>query len=116
MANKYDLKEANISQTIDAHGTNSGATIHCNNYPDIVSVQIVWSTHTGTSTFVLQTSNNGSNWDTVAGTSTTTSGVSGSTTLLISPNIFKYLRLTITAADSNVNASYAVYYHMKNNK
>lgn len=68
---------------------------------DSGSVQCAWaSVSGGTPVYVLQVSNDGTNWDSVSGASTTTSGTSGSGTFLIEPFTSKQARIYVSTTSS----------------
>ena len=65
------------------------------------SLQCVWASITGpNSTFILQFSNDNSNWDDVSGAATTTSGASGSGTWIIEPMVSRYARVKVSSAST----------------
>lgn len=80
------------------------------------SFQVVWADHTSggsatTSTFELQSSTNGgSNWDTIASTSTTTSGVSGSETIDLSTLPGSLIRVTVTGTSAGTAPTLTPYF------
>lgn len=88
-----------ISHTaIDASGTNSSDAIDVSGYAN-GSIQMIHASHAAdTSTWEVQSSNDGTNWDTVAGTSTTNTGASGSDTIVLNPLGVRQIRITITEA------------------
>lgn len=64
-------------------------------------IQCVWGALAGPNpTFVLQTSNDNSNWNNVTGASTATTGASGSSTWLVSPLVSKYARIYIPTSST----------------
>ncbi len=87
------------SAQVDATSTNSSDAFPTAHFQS-GTYQCVWSTMTGTLTAELQTSNDGTNWDTVTSTSFTTSGASGSRSIIVDPLPGLYNRITITAAGS----------------
>lgn len=85
------------SAQIAATGTNSSDVFPSGAFRQ-GTFQVVWASITGTATFELQTSNNNSNWDTVVGTSSTTSGAAGSTSINSAALPGAYCRVKITSA------------------
>jgi len=89
------------TDAIDATGNNSSDQMIISTFESL-SVQVV---HTGfaatTATWEIQTSNDGgTSWDTITGSSTTTSGASGSETLALTDIPFERIRVTITSASA----------------
>lgn len=102
-------------ENISANGLNSSNNYQLNRYTS-VSFQFVWSDHSDTSTFELQSSLNGTDFDTVVGSPITTSGAAGSGTLFFQNCPFKYLRMTITEIDANVDSNIEFNIFAKNDK
>ena len=76
--------------------------------------QIVHAAHTaGTSTWELQSSLDGTNYDTITGTSTATSGVAGSKTYTVDPLPGGKIRLKVTVANGSVAPTLTVYFEGK---
>lgn len=63
-----------------------------------LSAQAVWASITGTAIFELQSTCDGTNWDTIPGTSASTSGAAGSTTIRVADCPGNYVRVKITSA------------------
>lgn len=101
MAVEQVLTQGNHSsfqdESIDASGTNSSGTIDVDSHLQ-ASFQVVWSGMTGTATYELQSSEDGTNFDQVAGTSATTSGAAGSASDTVATMPGRKTRLTITSA------------------
>lgn len=93
--------------SLEADGTNNSDSVDCSQNHSIL-IQVVWSSHSDTSTFEIQSSADGTNWDTVTSSETTTSGASGSESVIIDPNAFRFVRVSITEADANASAAYAI--------
>jgi len=74
------------------------------------NVQVIWADHTNTSTFELQVTSDGTNWDTISGSSTVTSGVSGSATLDLTSLPGSLLRVTITGTNGDADATLTPYF------
>jgi len=92
-----------------ADGLNSTEAIACESYTE-GTFQIVHATHTDTSTWELQVSlDGGTNWDTIAGSSITTSGAAGSTAIHYDSLPVGLIRLTVTEADANVASTLTLY-------
>lgn len=66
-----------------------------------VNFAVTWAAHSDTSTFVVQASPSGaaSTWETVAGTSKTTSSAAGVTNVAVCPSPYSYLKLLVTETD-----------------
>lgn len=112
VANDNSLNHARFSETaINANGLNSSSAFPAGPYSS-GSFQVVWSSHSDTSTFELQMSNDGgANWDTVQLSSFTTSGASGSTTFVFDTHLpGSLMRVSVTEADGNASARLAVYF------
>lgn len=62
--------------------------------------QFIWATATDTGSVAIQSSLDGTNWDTVSGTTVTTSGASGSASLYLSQLPGNRLRVKVTEADA----------------
>ena len=99
-----------VQHNIDATGLNSTPSVSCERYSSM-HIQVVWADHADTSDFEIQSSIDGTNWDTVTGSSTTTSGADGSESIVINPNAFKSVRVTVTEVDAA--GDYAVYFFQK---
>ena len=85
--------------SVAANGTNSSEAIDLSDFQEL-SVQVIHAAHDDTSTFALQMSNDGgSNYETISGTSTTTSGAAGSDVIQVNDWGGSLLRFTITEAD-----------------
>lgn len=98
---------------VDASSTNSSETVQVSDMSE-VTFQVVWASHDDTSTFAIQSSQNGgSNWDTISGTSTTTSGASGSATIVVTTMPGGLARITVTEADGNAGATLTPYITMR---
>ena len=93
---------------VAANATNNSDAISIAAF-SAVSIQVVHASHSDTSTWALQSSNDATNWDTISGSSTTTSGASGSATLVISPVVFRQIRLTITETDAGASSTLTPY-------
>ena len=106
-----DHKHQKMSATaVDASGTNSSDAFDATAFKTL-TVQVVHASHSDTSTWELQSSaDGGSNYDTIADTSTTTSGASGSAGvhLVEAPNAL--IRLTVTETDANGSATLTPYF------
>lgn len=99
-----------LLETVSASATNASETIAVSPYFH-GTIQVIHAGHTaGTSTWEIQNSFDGTNWDTVPSTSTTTSGVSGSASKYIDPLPGGNIRIKITAANGSVAPTYTIYF------
>jgi hypothetical protein len=89
---------------VDASGTNNSEAIDLAAFQQ-VSVQVVHASHDDTSTWELQVSNDGTNYDTLTGSSTTTASASGSASVEVEPWQYRLLRVSVTEADGNASAT-----------
>ena len=90
---------------VEADGTNNSETIDLSTFHG-VSIQVLHASHDDTSTWELQVSQDGgTTWDTLTGSSTTTSSAAGSHTISIDPYPYGILRLAVTEADGNAAAT-----------
>lgn len=103
-------KSATMTGTaIDASGSNSSSNLRLGRF-NTASIQIVHSSHSDTSTWAVQESiDNGTTWDTILDSSTTTSGASGSYTLHITDLVGDMIRITVTETDANGSATLTPY-------
>lgn len=93
---------------IAANAANSSDAIDVSGHKTI-SIQVVHASHSDTSTWSVQSTQDATNWDTITGTSTVTSGASGSATLVIHPCSFRQVRLTITETDAGASSTLTPY-------
>lgn len=84
---------------IDATGTNSSDSIPVGDYT-VGTIQVVWASITGTGSFKLQASNDGTNWNDISGATGSTSGAAGSTSFHQSSLPGLFIKLIITSAAS----------------
>lgn len=100
--------EANTA-TVDATGLNSSDSFDTSSYAH-GTFQVIWAGITGTATFEVQVSMDRTNYDTIASTSTTTSGAAGSGSIVFQNHLpGGLLRITITsAAGAGTLQAYAV--------
>jgi hypothetical protein len=93
-----------------ASGTNSSEDLNVAEFLH-GTFQFVWASHDDTSTAELQISlDDGSNYDTITGSSFTTTGVSGSSGLQIENLPGGLIRLSVTEADANAGATITAYF------
>lgn len=95
--------------SVAANATSSSEAIDVTPFVSC-AVQVVWASHSDTSTFAIQTSIDGTNFNTISGSSTTTSGASGAATIAISNCPGRYIRFTITEADANASSTLTMYF------
>lgn len=96
------------SDAIDASGTNSSAELRIGRFKS-ATIQTVWAGHGTTSTFEVQETVDGTNWDTISGSSQTTSGTSGSSSIHLSDIMGDKIRITVTSADGGANPTLTPY-------
>lgn len=97
-AQNYMIYTVDTIQTTTT--ANYSDTIPLGTFSDM-SVQCDWASVTGTQPqYSLQTSNDGSNWDTLSGALTVTTGASGSETWIIDSIPVKNARVKITTAST----------------
>lgn len=92
-------------ETISASATSASDSIDASSFNN-GGYQIIWAGMTGTATYEIQQSLNGTNWDTVSGTSATTSGASGSASATFTDTIpggLLRFKITSAAAAGSVN-------------
>lgn len=70
-----------------------------------IAVQVVHASHSDTSTWIIQSTLDGTNWDTVSGATATTAGAAGSGGVVIHPCAFRQIRLRVTETDANASAT-----------
>jgi|6_EtaG_2_1085325.scaffolds.fasta_scaffold07631_3 subtilisin family serine protease len=105
-----------ISATaVSANGLNSGDAIAVSDTTR-GTFQVVHATHDDTSTWEIQSSVDGTNYDTVTGTSTTTAGASGSASLIFDNIPGAFIRLTVTEADGNAASTLIVHFIAKKDR
>lgn len=90
--------------SVAADGTNTSESINLSGFQSI-SVQVIHANHSDTSTFALQQSVDGTNWDTISGSSTVTASAAGTDTIDISEWASRLLRFTITEADGGATST-----------
>lgn len=102
--------EAWEGTAIEADGTNSSSNIDAANW-DRLDIQTLHASHSDTSTWVVQWSNDdGTTWETLTTSSAlTTSGAAGSTSVTIDGVPGRLLRLAVTEADGNASATLTPY-------
>ena len=93
-SNTYSYRDDSVVITqsqIATSNTNSTTTFTLGPY-QAGSVQCVWASVENSlpATFLLQVSNNESNWDNVSGFSTSTTATSGSSTWMVDPMISRF--------------------------
>ena len=93
---------------IEADGTNNTDELEVASY-NVITVQSVHASHDDTSTVTLQNTEDGTNFDSVSGATITTSGASGSGSIVVSPTNFRTIRLRITETDGNASATQTLY-------
>lgn len=66
-----------------------------------VNFAVTWAAHSDTSSFVIQASQTGaaSTWETIAGTTKTTSGAAGVTNVAVCPSPYSYMKILVTETD-----------------
>jgi len=90
---------------VDSSGLNSSEVINLIFY-ERASVQVVHASHSDSSDWELQVSNDGgTNWDTLTGSTNTTVGAAGSQSVDISLYAFARIRLLVTEVDLNASAT-----------
>jgi len=98
LVNKGNSYQLWALDAIDATGLNSSSAVDGSSYQQ-VGVQVVHADISTTSAiYELQVSNDGSNWDSVSGSSTTVTTGSGSNSIDIDPFQYAYIRVTTTTA------------------
>jgi len=71
----------------------------------LCAIQVNWSAHgASTSTWELQGSNDGTNFDPIGGSSTTTSGASGTTIVNVSDLATAFVRVTVTSVSTQAGS------------
>ena len=75
----------------------------------MVSVQSVHSGHADAATWVIQASNDGTNYVAHPNATETTSGAAGSNIEVISDWGFRYMRVTVTETDAGGSAAMNIY-------
>ena len=95
---------------VDASGANSSEAFDATAWKSL-TVQVVHASHSDTSTWELQSSSDGgTNYDTIASSSTTTSGASGSSGVHIDDCPNALVRVTVTETDANGSATLTPYF------
>ena len=99
------------SAALDASGLNSSDAFDVSSF-NMGAFQIVWSGHSDTSTFRLEMSLDfGTTYDLIAGSSQTTSGASGSVTLLFNDHLpGGLIRARVTEVDGAAGARLNIYF------
>lgn len=96
---------------VAANGLNSSDAFSVGPY-SAGTIQVVWANHSDNSTFQLEVSNDdGAHWDSLPGSSVTTSGASGSASLVFNDHLpGHFLRVTLTEADGSGSATLTPYF------
>lgn len=97
---------------VDASGSNSSEALDVLSY-DILSIQCVHASHDDTSTWKIQVSNDGTNYDDYTNATATTTSTSGSTSIDIDPFPYHYVRITVSETDANSSATLTPYVVIK---
>lgn len=101
---------------VDATGLNSSDAFEIPRWQQC-SIQVVHAGHgASSSTWVLQATNNGTNFDTIVGSSVTTAGASGSNTIDVSGLSGWKVRVTVTGASAQAGSTLTPFFVGKNGR
>lgn len=111
LSTQSPLHQRWTGDSVAANGANSSTSLDCSPFMQL-DIQVLHASHSDTSTYALDWSNDGgTTWERV--TTQTTSGASGSTSISVDGMPGGLFRITVTETDANGSATLTPYVTLK---